>query len=125
MSRNIILLIASVLSFVFGLVFLFAPTALMNLYGISLDPTGEWLTRYMGSAFLSIGVLNWLVRGMQDGSSHAILIADFTFSAVGLVVTLLARISGLGNALLWVTIAGYVLLTIGFAYYTFVPTAQK
>lgn len=119
MKLNTTMTIASVLSMVFGLAFLFIPAQLMMIYGINLDTAGEWMGRYVGTAFVSIGLLNWYARNAKDGSLRAILIGDFSVSLIGVVVTILAFLSGLGNALVWSTIAVYLLLTIGFGYFLF------
>ncbi len=94
----------------------------MNGDGIKLDSIGEWLTRSMGSAFVSIGILNWSARKAKNGTSRAILLSDMIFASLGFFVTLLARLSGLGNGLMWITIAAYLFMTIGFVYYAFVQT---
>jgi hypothetical protein len=123
MKFSLLITIAALLSLVFGLIFLFLPVPLMAVYGISLDATGEWLTRLVGAAWLGIGVLNWLAKNEKGGSTKAILWADLTFTGAGLLVTLLAHLSGVGNSLLWLTILVYLLLSVGFIYFAFAKPA--
>jgi hypothetical protein len=125
MKFSLLITIGAVLSLIFGLIFLFLPVPLMAIYGISLDATGEWLSRLVGAAWLGIGVLNWLAKNENDGSMKAILWADLIFTGAGLLVTLLAHLSGVGNSLLWVTILVYLLLTLGFMYFAFAKPAQS
>ncbi len=113
--------IAAALAFVFGLAFLLIPAQLMSLYGITLDPEGQWVGRYLGSAFIGIAVLTWLARNLVQGNGvRAIVIGDFVVSISGLAVAILDAFFGLGNALTWSTVAIYLFLTIGFGYFLFV-----
>ena len=112
--------IAAVLALVFGLAFILIPAQLMSLYGVTLEAGGQWVGRYLGSAFLGIGVLTWLARNTtQGGALRAIVLGDFVTSATGLVVAVLHGIYGPGNALLWSTVAIYLFLTLGFGYFQF------
>ena len=116
--------IAAVLALVFGLAFILIPAQLMSLYGVTLEAGGQWVGRYLGSAFLGIGALTWLARNATQGEAlRAIVLGDFVTSATGLVVAVLHGIYGPGNALLWSTVAIYLFLTLGFGYFQFVKPA--
>ncbi len=121
MKFNVFMSIAALLALAFGLAFLLVPTQLMSLYDITLDPGGQWVGRYLGSAFLGIGMLTWLARNEVQGLGlRAILVGDFVVSITGLVVAVLDAILGVGNALTWSTVAIYLFLTSGFGYFLFV-----
>ncbi len=124
MKLNTFMAIAAVLAFVFGLGFLLFPAQLISSYGVTLEAGGQWVGRYLGSAFIGIGVLTWLARNAEKGGAlRAILLGDFALSAIGLVVAILDIIYGPGNALVWSTVAIYLFLTVGFGYFQFVKTA--
>ena len=118
--------IAAIIALVFGLAFILVPAQLMSLYGITLEPAGQWIARYLGSAFLGIAVLTWLGRNAAPGEAlRAIVLGDFVISVTGLVVAVLHSIYGLGNALVWSIVAIYLFLTLGFGYFQFVKSATS
>jgi len=112
--------IAAVIAFVFGLAFILVPAQVMSLYGVTLEGAGLWVGRYLGSAFIGIGVLIWLARKATEGHAlRAIVLGAFVTSVTGLVVAVLDSIYGSGNALVWSTVAIYLFLTVGFGYFQF------
>jgi len=76
MKLNNFLSIAGILALLFGLAFLFVPVQTMAMYGVTLDISGQYVARYLGSAFLGIGVLNWSARNAKpnDGGVRAIIL---------------------------------------------------
>ena len=121
MKLNLFMAIAAVLAFVFGLGFILFPAQVMASYGITLDEGGQWVGRYLGSAFLGVSVLTWLARNTEpSGAKRAILLGNFFLAVTGLVVAILDIIYGSGNALVWSTVAIYLFLTVGFGYFQFV-----
>lgn len=124
MKRSTFMAIAALLAVVFGLGFILVPAQLMSIYGITLATAGQWVGRYLGSAFLGIGVLTWLARNAEPGEGlRAVVLGDLVLSVLGLVVAILDAISGLGNALVWSTVVIYLFLTVGFGYFQFVEPA--
>jgi uncharacterized protein YjeT (DUF2065 family) len=126
MKLDTFMAIAAVLALVFGLAYILIPAQLMSLYGVTLEATGQWLGRYFGSALIGIGVLTWLARNATQGEAlRAIILGDFVTSATGLVVAILDRIYGPGNALVWSTVAIYLFLTLGFGYFQFMKSSAS
>ena len=116
--------IAALLALVFGLGFLLFPAELMSSYGVTLEEAGQWVGRYLGSAFMGISVVTWLARNAERGAAlRAIVLGELVLSATGLVVGILDALYGPGNALLWSTVVIYLFLTVGFGYYQFVKPA--
>ena len=123
MKLSAFMAIAAVLALVFGLAFILVPTQTMSLYEITLGVGGQWVGRYLGSAFLGIAVLTWLVRKSQQGNAlRAVILGDLVVSVTGLIVAVLNKISGQGNALVWSTVVIYIFLTAGFGYFYFAKT---
>ena len=126
MKRGTFMAIAAVLAFVFGLAFILVPAQLMSLYGVTLDAAGQFVARYLGSAFIGIAVLTWLGRNATQGDAlRAIVLGDSVLSVTGLVVAVLDRIYGSGNALVWSTVAIYLFLTVGFGYFQFAKPSSS
>ena len=124
MKLSTFMAIASVLALVFGLAFILVPAQTMALYGGTLDAVGQWIGRYLGSAFLGVAVLTWFARNAPEGGAlRAIVLGNFVLSATGLVVAVLDGLYGSGNALVWSTVAIYLFLTLGFGYFQFAKPA--
>jgi hypothetical protein len=120
MKPNTFLAIAAVVAFLFGLSFILMPVQTMSMYGVTLDITGQFLGRYLGSAFLGVAVLNWFGRNSKDNEAYrAILLGDFVLALTGFVVALFDVFTGVGNALVWSTVVIYLLLGAGFGYFYF------
>ena len=120
MKRGTFMAIAAVIAFVFGLAFILVPGQTMSAYGVTLDAAGQFVARYLGSAFLGVAVLTWFGRKATQGDAlRAIVLGAFVLSVTGLVVAVLDGIYGSGNALVWSTVAIYLFLTVGFGYFQF------
>ncbi len=119
MKLSTFMAIASVLALVFGLAFILVPTQTMSLYGITLEVGGQWVGRYLGSAFLGIAVITWGARKIPQGDAlRAVIFGELVVSVTGLIVAVLNKISA-GNALVWSTVVIYIFLTAGFGYFYF------
>lgn len=126
MKLGTFMAIAAVIAFVFGLSFILVPVQTMEMYGVTLDIGGQWVGRYLGSAFIGIAVLNWFARKFaQNGTMRAIILADFAVSITGLIVAVLDQLYGVGNALQWSTVIIYLFLTLGFGYFQFLKPAAS
>ena len=126
MKLGTFMAIAAVAAVVFGLGFLLVPAFTLSLYGIALDPSGQWVARYLGSAFLGIAATTWLGRAAASGPGlRAILVGDFVISITGLVVAVFDRLYGPGNLLVWATVVIYLLLSLGFGYFVFMKPPPR
>ena len=120
MKLSTFMAIAAFIALGFGLSFILVPTQTMSLYGVVLEEAGQWLGRYLGSAFIGIAVLNWSARKAPEGEAlRAVVLGDLVLSVTGLIVAVLDVIYGSGNALVWSTVVLYLFLTLGFGYFQF------
>jgi len=95
------------------------PKELMALYDVALEQGGIYMTRLFGAAFILLGIM--LLFARKDTDSQALrtfILAVFIGDAIGFVVVLQGQLSGFINALGWVTVALYLLLAIGFGYFS-------
>lgn len=121
MKRNVFMLIAGIIALIFGLGFLLIPDKVLALYGSKADTLALFMSRYFGSALLGVGVLLLAVRAGKT-REDAILggtLGLLTLTLTGLIVAIWDLIAGVSNNLVWLNIAVYGLLTIGFAYFYF------
>jgi len=117
--KNFIILIA-ILSIGYGLVFILFPKEIWSIYGLTLLEGGQWITRYLGSAFIGLGVVNWLARNStQEHCLRAILTGNFALSITGLLIVILQLAYGPGNSMFWFTFFIYAFLSIVFGYFVF------
>lgn len=116
-------LLASIVAFVFGILFLIIPTVVMGWYGISLKlhDSETYICRYLGSALFGISVTWFLARKVEDFQEAlaAIILGAITLSLTGFLVGLADAIWGPGNGLVWINPIIYILLTIGFVFFYF------
>jgi hypothetical protein len=114
------LTIAAVVAVVFGLAFVLVTGPLLSFYGITLDKAGTLVAQLFGAALIGFAVLNWFARGVTDREARqAILLANLASDTVGFVMALIGQLAGVANALGWSTVAIYLLLALGFAYFQF------
>ena len=127
MSLRNLLTVAAIIAFVFGLGFVLIPAQLSSLYNVALNPGGSFIGQLFGAALIGFAVLNWFARGVKDSQAlQAILLANLIGDGVGFVFALIAQVTGVAgvNQLGWLTVAIYLLLTLGFAYFQFMkPSA--
>lgn len=123
MRFSTFLSLAAFAALVFGLAFLLVPVKTFEMYGINLDPSGEFIARYFGSAFIGVAAITWLGRfaNPRGSGARAIILGDFILCITGGIVALFETAHGVGNDFVWSTVAIYFLLAIGFGYYYFKP----
>ena len=120
MRLTLTMTVTAIGSLLFGLAYLLFPERLLFLYGVSLDPSNQWIARYLGATILGFGVVNWLGRGAQSGPAlRAIITGTFTVSIVGFVVSIFELFNGSGNMFVWSTAAIYFLLSLGYGDFIF------
>lgn len=121
MKLSSLMAIKAIIVAVFGIGFVLTPATVMSFYGVTLDAGGVYMTQLFGAAFILLGVLLWFARAASasDVALRAIVTAVAVGDAIGFLVALLAQLSGVVNALGWVTVALYLLLALGFGYFRF------
>ncbi len=121
MKLGTFMAIAAVIGFVFGLAFILVPSQTLEMYGLTLEVPGQWVARYLGSAFIGIAAVNWFARNAaHNGAKRAIVLGFFVLSITGLIVAVLDALYGTGNALTWSTVVIYLFLALGFGYFQFI-----
>lgn len=116
MKLNTLMTITAIVAFIFGLGFILAPAWSLQPYGVSTDVTGLFMSRYFGAALLGYAFLAWLTR---NTASKGVQAGFFVAMVLGFVVAVYDALTGASNALVWLNVVIYLLLGIGFAYFTF------
>lgn len=99
----------------FGVGLLAAPALVMRLYGLTLDPAGQFIGRLLGAAALGLGAVQFFGRNSRPGDLQSLVVGAVTIAdLIGFVVVVAAMLSGLMNPLGWSIAALYAFATIGF-----------
>jgi len=120
MKLNSFLMLATIVAAVFGLAFLFAPSQLVAMYGVTLTPATEVIGRIAGSVILGFAIVFWGARN-GDGAEtfKAVLLAGFIANALDCGILLHATATGLLNGLGWLQVLINGALATGFGYFAF------
>ena len=113
---------------IFGIGFVFLAPILLALYGLDASPGTRLMGQLFGAAFIFEGIVLWLSRNvdLDDVAGRAIVIGVVVSNAIGFVVCLMATLSGVWNALGWLSVALYLVFGLAFAYFLFMrPAARK
>jgi hypothetical protein len=117
--------INAVIAGLFGLAFIFAPAQLLAQYGLAIDSAFGLVGQLFGTALIGYAIITWLCRTAGDSAARrAVVLALFITNGLGGVLALIAQLKGLINPLGWSTVAIYLLLAIGFAYFHFAKPSE-
>jgi hypothetical protein len=85
-----------------------------------------FVAQLFGSALIGFAILTWSARSAGDSDARrAIVLAVFVSNAVGFVLSLMGQLKGLVNSLGWSTVAIYLVLALGFAYFQFTKPTES
>jgi hypothetical protein len=111
----------AIVEVIFGIGFVLLPVTLGSLFGMTLDPGGALMAQLFGATFIFGSIVLWLARNLteSDVAARAIIIAVVVSNTIGFIVTLIASLSGVWNALGWLPVALYLVFGLAFAYFLF------
>jgi len=121
MKLNLWMAAKAIVVLLFGLGFILAPAFLASIYGMKLDPAGALMARLFGTAFILESIVLWFARNgaISEKPVRGVVIAVVVSNAIGVIVTLLATLAGVWNALGWLSVGLYLVFGLAFAYYLF------
>jgi hypothetical protein len=120
MKLSTLMVINSIIAFVFGIAFVLIPWQVLSLYGTQPSPELNYVGQLFGGALLAFAVLTWTARNAGESDARkAIVKALFIGDGVGFIVALIAQLNNVVNNLGWSTVVIYLLLAIGFGYFSF------
>lgn len=122
MNRNMFLIIAAVITVLFGIALLLAPGQLAATYGTTFNPGGTVIARIAGSTLIAFA---WVLWGARNGpgaeAMQALLVAGMIGNVLNILISGQATMSSvIGNGIGWATVVLHILLTLGFGYFAFV-----
>jgi hypothetical protein len=94
-------------------------------YGLAVDAGFALVAQLFGAALIGYAILTWSVRKAGDSEARrAIVLALFISDGIAFVLALIGQLKGMVNSLGWSTVAIYLLLALGFAYFHFAKPSE-
>jgi len=125
MKLSTLMIVNTIVAAVFGLGFVLAPGQVTSFYSPEVGANLRYVAQLFGAALLGFAVLTWVARNAPDSEARrAILLALFVGDCLGFVLALIGQIGGVVNALGWSTVLIYLLLALGFGYFTYVAKPE-
>ncbi len=105
----------------FGLGLLLIPAAFMTTYGVTLNASGAFMTRILGSALFAYSLIFYWNRNtpLSDKTQRNILLANFIYNLADTPVVLTATLNGVMSSMGWIPVGLHVFLTLTFGYFAF------
>jgi uncharacterized membrane protein YqgA involved in biofilm formation len=120
MKLSTLMVINSVIAFIFGILFVLIPWQVVMMYGIQPDPAVNYMSQLFGTCLLMIAILSWMAKNAGESDVRkAILMSFFIGDVIGFIISLIAQLNHVVNNLGWSTVVLYLLLGIGFGYFSF------
>lgn len=118
MHLKTLLIIKAIVALCLGIPLLLVPEFLYSIFGGTLASGGVFAAREYGASMMGILMLTWFTRNSHKSDARwAIILALFVYDAVGVVITLIALISGALNPLGWLIVVLYLFFALGFGYF--------
>jgi hypothetical protein len=118
----------SLVCLVVGVLFVLVPQLLLVMWGVvpGGEPVGMYfMARLYGAMFISMGLVLWFAGELKDDDARRVLALPVVVGdALGFVIALNGQVAGTMNALGWLVVGVYLLLTLGFGYYAFAHRAM-
>jgi hypothetical protein len=120
MKLSTLMVINSIIAFLFGIAFVVIPWQVLSLYGVQPSPELNYMGQLFGGALLAFAVLTWSARNADASDARkAIVNAMFIGDSIGFIVALNGQLNNVVNTIGWSTVVIYLLLAVGFGYFNF------
>lgn len=121
MSLKTFLSIKSVICFLSALPEIIAPNVMTSMYGFTLNPGGELVSRWMGCFTFGVGIICW-IAGRSDNSPlrKGVLLGLFICDTIGFLAGLIAQMGGVMTTFGWSAVVLWGLLAAGLGYFRFI-----
>jgi hypothetical protein len=124
MTSKMYLTISSIISFVYGLSFLFLPSSSLEFYGVTPEPHVNAALMFFGTSLLTLALVTWFGREFDWQAMQKVMITVVLGNALSTLLTILEWARGIINAASWVSVLINVLFIIGGVYFLMNDTAS-
>jgi hypothetical protein len=112
------MLLSAVVAGVFGLGLVVVPGTVLATYGVTAGAAILYMGQVYGAALIGIAVLSWFAKDAAASEARTAIVRGlFVFNGVALVVSIVAQLDHVMNAVGWSAVAIYALFTLGWAYF--------
>ncbi len=126
MSYKILFIISAIVLFAFGILLVVAPKVGLEQFRMDARATEVFLTRVVGAALASLGLVLFFARGADDAGQKYLGIAALAGAVLGLIVTLIGITGGLIRENGWTAVIVELLFAVGYVFALFVqPRLQQ
>jgi hypothetical protein len=109
-----------------GVALIFAPGMMLGLFNMDTRATELLLTRFVGAALASFGLLLWFAKDSTDeGVQRNMGMVGLAGSVLALIVTLIGVAGGMIRENGWIAIVVEVLFAAGYAFLLFLQPRMK
>lgn len=120
MKIQTFLKIKGILFIIFGIILVLLVPKFIHIFGYELNNAGIMLGRWSGAGFIGIGVISLKVSKIKDNEIlNTIIDGLFTCDILGLCVTIFSHMRDASDALGWIAILFWLIITIGVGYFRF------
>jgi hypothetical protein len=123
MKLSLFYSLKALISVGFGILYAAVPAWTMSIYGVTLDPAGSFMARFLGASLIGIGLICWTYRNASFKTVQNILLSLFLADSIGFVIALMLQLSGAINPLGWMIVAIWGFFALGNGYYRFMKPA--
>ena len=125
MKLGTFLTIKAIVCFFFAVAMLLLPATFVSSMGGTASPDTILFARTVGACFVGIGLICWFAKNAAHSDlRQGILLALFCADTIGFVVSLLAQLAAVTNALGWIDVAIWLFLAAGLGYFRFLKPAD-
>jgi hypothetical protein len=127
MGYKVLFVLNALVVLVFGAALLFVPEVALDQFQSQQRANTEVpYARFLGSAFITLGLMFWLVKGSSDSSLQKnVSVVGLIGSVLAVVVTIIGINKGLINANSWIPIVVEVVFGLGYAFMIFLKPRMK
>lgn len=116
---RLFLIFATLVYGLFGLGLLLIPGLFLSPYGIDLNTAGMMMCRLLGSALVGLALVFWQMRREPlAGVAASVVLANFIYNLIDVVVLLVSMYRGELGVLAWGPIGLHIVLMLGFGWLT-------
>ncbi len=119
MKLNQFLVIAAIITVLFGIGLLLFPAEMAATYGTTFNAGGTVVARIAGSSLIGLAIIVYCARDRKGPEMlRGVLTAGLITNALDLLISGQATMAGvIGNSIGWATVALHLVLGAGFAYF--------
>ena len=120
MNLKTLFVITTIITLVFGILFIVIPTQFYSWYGIDSNVALDYIGRLFGAALIAVGLISWQARNAADSDARrAIVLSFFIADGIGFIIALIGQLNHVVGNLGWLTVIIYLLISLGFGYFQF------